>query len=673
MHFEHSMRLLNTDACTKTNLIIKTDRNTLLPFLCSLPCWWVGLFALESGLLRSKEPKWFSFYSNEKLLFLIGATIACVLWIKYVQPLIIRGINSLLIRPKKLNHLAIFLLLASTSSLFHLNQGMRVGEDVTGQVLSSHQYLEGKTKAPNYCSFPITDDLSQNTSTWNPRPPGASWIALPGLYLGLSIGDSLRLSLVILLICGGIGWLKLSNQFQMSSGSLILIALILGAGVGSATIFFGTMNCALLCLVPWMIIWAIYISRELISHKSLNLFLLLNLLVLSLCLGLFCVIKLSGMIASLSITTIPIIYLFFYKDKINKRIPKFICCLTSVFVVLGTYKLMEKFNEKERGDSAHNMYRSIDYNQQSLLWGNYFVESTRGPMLVLTTLGAPGYALPGKKLAHGFRDLLNQFDYLRAWLDLKQLNPHSLICGFIGFLLTLLLCLNIWKIRTEMSYEFKIVSIVFFTIPFIGLAAISFLHGFNYTLYSSHTVEYALLLSLPVCHSLFLLKKTKHITTILLSGICFALPLTTSFGSLLSTPFTENKFQASTTEIERGFAARDFSDAIHIIEEDSQYDSDILLFLPSGDLGDLYLRTRLRTLGLHFAGDNLTNAKAFLSSKPLIVYCAYSESLRENLEFQKALKVNFPQSVSSEEISKKNNKHVVVLKIHLDPNYSLNG
>ena len=592
---------------------------------------------------------------------------------KYAQPLIIRGIHISTFRPPKLNHLTLFLMLASTSSLLHLNKGMGVGEDVTGQVLSSHQYLEGITRAPNYCSFPSTRDLSQNTSTWNPRPPGASWIALPGLYLGMSIGDSLRLSLVILLICGGIGWLKLCDQFQMSYGSLILIALILGAGVGPSTIFFGTMNCVLLCLVPWMILWAIYISRELISNKSLTLFLLLNLFGLSVCLGFFCVIKLSGMIASLSIAAIPIIYLLFYKNKISKKIPKIICCFISFFIVLGSYKLMENFNEKERGVSSHNMYRSIDYNQQSLLWGNYFVESTRGPMLVWSTLGAPGYALPGKKLAHGFRDLLNQFDYLRAWLNLKKLNPHSLICGFTGIILTLLLCINLWKIRTEMSYEFKIVSIVFLTIPFIGLAVVSFLHGFNYTLYSSHTVEYALLLSLPVCHSLFLLKKTNHLTTILLSGICFALPLTTSFGSLLSTPFTENKFQASTTEIERGFAARDFSDAIHIIEEDSQYDSDILLFLPSGDLGDLYLRTQLRTLGLHFAGDNLPKAKAFLSSKPLIVYCAYSETLRENLEFQKALKVNFPQSISSEEISKKNNKHVVVLKIHLDPNYSLNG
>ena len=227
-------------------------------------------------------------------------------------------------------------------------------------------------------------------------PSVASWITLPGLYLGMSIGDSLRLILFILQIYGGIGWLKLSDQFKMSTESLILIALILGTAVGHSTIIFGTMNCVLLSLVPWMIIWVISITRKLINNKSFNLFLLLKFLFLSLCLGFFCVIKLSGMIAALSIAIIPIIYIFFYKNKISGKIPKIIFCFISVFIVLVPYKLLEKFNEKERAVSSDEMYRSIDYNQQSLLWGNYFEESTRGAMLLWSTLGAPGYALPKK-------------------------------------------------------------------------------------------------------------------------------------------------------------------------------------------------------------------------------------------------------------------------------------
>ena len=133
---------------------------------------------MESALLKSKEPKWFSLYSNEKLLFLIGATMACLLWMKYAQPLIIRGIHISTFRPPKLNPPAIFLLLASTSTLLLLNKGMGVGEDVAGQVLSSYQYMHDIDTFPNYGSSPLYEDLSQNKSSWSPRPPGASWIVL---------------------------------------------------------------------------------------------------------------------------------------------------------------------------------------------------------------------------------------------------------------------------------------------------------------------------------------------------------------------------------------------------------------------------------------------------------------------------------------------------------------
>ncbi len=547
---------------------------------------------------------------------------------------------------------------------------MRVGEDVTGQVLSSYQYIEGINTVPNYASFPIHEDLYQDSSGWNPRPPAASWMALPGLLLGLSLGNSLKLSLFILLICGGIGWLELTKQFKVSSGSIFLITLLLGSGVGPATTFFGTMNCALLCLVPWMILWVMHISRKLISNKEWTLSLISKQIGLSVCLGLFCLIKLSGMISSISILTIPVFYILFYKREISKKIQKLLFCTFCIFIALVFYKSIELFTEKERGISAHNMYKSIDYNQQSYLWGEYFMESTQGSMLVWSTLGAPGYALPSQKFAHGIRNFANQFESIMKWIDKKKLNPHTLICGFVGMIFSILLSLNLWKIRKEMSYDFKIISIVFITVPFIGLGSVSLLHGFNYALYSSHAIEYALLLSIPVCHSLFSLRNSKHITTVILSGICIALPLTTSFASSLTTPFENNMYQPSKTEKERGLKACDFSGAIQIIENDSQFDSDLLLFLPSGDLADLYLRTRLRTIGLNFSGEKLPKTKPYNTSKPLVVYCAYSKSLKENSEFQKALRVSFPQSISSVEISDENND-VGILKINLEPNQSI--
>jgi hypothetical protein len=329
--------------------------------------------------------------------------------------------------------------------------------------------------------------------------------------------------------------------------------------------------------------------------------------------------------------------------------------------------LLENFNERESGHSADDMYRGIDYNQQSLLWGNYFVESTRGVMLGWSTLGAPGYALPGKNLAHGGRDLANQFVSFREWIDEKKLNPHALICGTVGFLFTLLLGFNFWKVRDSMNDEFKIISLIFLIIPFVGLSAVSYLHGFNYSLYSSHTFEYALMLTLPVCYSLFQNRITNNYPVLLLSGICFALPISTQAEALLRLPLRANQFVASTTEKDRGFAAREFSNAISLIESEANNESDILLFLPSGDLGDLYLRTRLRCLGLHFAGGNLPKAEPFRTSKTLNVYCAYSASLQNASGFQAALKKSFPQADSILELSTSDDKNVIVLKIVLGP------
>ena len=657
----------------KKYLCSPIKKKILVNFYCSLPCWWLCLYGIQNGLLRSKDPQWLELYSSKKLIFLICTALVCLFWIKIVIPHLCNFILRKFEHLRMPNPFLLFLILAITTSLIRLENGVIVGEDVTGQVLSSLQYFQGKSSFANYCSFPNQLDLSQDLSSWSPRPPGASWIALPGLIIGLSIGDSLKLTLFLLFTAGGFGWLRLSRRFGLCDNSLHLLALLLGLGVGSSIAFFSTMNCALYGLVPWMIIWGMNISCEMNKRDPPLILLIFNLLGFSVCLGCFCVAKLSGMIAALTIFFIPLFFLFYSIKKNSNFFLKLFLCFTFFLIVLAPYKVLEDLNERLRGQSADKMYRKIDYNKQSSLWGDYFVESTKGFMLGWSTLGAPGYALPSNILAHGVRDLSNQFFFIQKWMKEKKVNPHALICGTVGMFFTFLLSFNLWGLKNEMTHEFKLVSCMFLTIPFVGLSAVSYLHGFNYSLYSSHTLEYALLLTLPVGFAMFQSRNTKNLTVILLSGICFALPISLQAERILRLPFEENKFRASSTEKDRGFAARDFSNAIQIIEKDSKNESDVLLFLPSGDLGDLYLRTRLRTLGLHFSGDNLKKTKAFRTSQPLIVYCAYSASLNLNPEFRTALKENFPQTLSSSEISAKNEENVIVLKIFLDPDSPKNG
>ena len=52
--------------------------------------------------------------------------------------------------------------------------------------------------------------------------------------------------------------------------------------------------------------------------------------------------------------------------------------------------------------------------------------------------------------------------------------------------------------------------------------------------------------------------------------------------------------------MKEGFSSSRFSQAIDYIENDSNNELDIIYFLPAGDMGDLVLRSKMRTIATHF-------------------------------------------------------------------------
>ena len=106
-----------------------------------------------------------------------------------------------------------FFITASLYSIFLVREGVAVGEDIGGQVKSSLQWVEGLVTYPNFLLSPAPNDLSQNVINWSLRPPGAALLPVPGMLIGLSLGDSIQFALFICSIAGGIGWLYLfKNQ-----------------------------------------------------------------------------------------------------------------------------------------------------------------------------------------------------------------------------------------------------------------------------------------------------------------------------------------------------------------------------------------------------------------------------------------------------------------------------
>ena len=98
--------------------------------------------------------------------------------------------------------------------------------------------------------------------------------------------------------------------------------------------------------------------------------------------------------------------------------------------------------------------------------------------------------------------------------------------------------------------------------------------------------------------------------------------------------------QRSTNERESDFKQNRFSHAIEMIEEDSNNSLDVLYFMTLGNSEDLILRTNMRTMAIHFAGDNLGNKQAYQTSKELNVYCAYDSQLLEKKFFIESLEKN---------------------------------
>ena len=631
-------------------------------FISSLPCWWLASKGLQAAFLPSKNPKIFELYSYNKAIALLGVIIFCMIYLKFVHQKISYFISSkfsnTVFNPRPVGVFLTINLIVALTSYFH---GVSVGEDISGQVKSAVQYQTGKTHAPNFLSEPDPTDLCNEISLWSLRPPGASWLPLIGLNLGMTIGQSIWISLFLFSLLGGVGWIRFSNSLGIGHEGQLILASFLGLYSGLLSNAFSTMNCVIFAIVPWMILWVKRLYRIYSSMGLQNVFFYFGFFLFYLFLGSFVLLKLSALIVAFTIGSLPFLFVLFDSTKNIKEKTKLasVLLLLSCFLIIP-FKLLENLNETVSGTSSNEMYSVVNYNEQSLLWGNHFTESTKGPLLLLSTLGGSGYAMSPKQISHSARDFFLQFEDFRNWTDNLLLNPHVLICGCIGIICTSLLLFVAIQNRKIFDNRNRMICGTFFVLPFIGLSVVSYKHGFNYTLYSTHTIEYFLILIFPI----FILWQNANKfrrSVKFLFGLCVAIPI-----SIHAENFVQNFHypQRSIEEKKLDLKQNRFSHAVQIIEQDSNNSLDILYFMPLGNSGDLTLRTNMRTMAIHFAGDNLGKKQAFQTSKRLNVYCAYDAKLLEDKFFTESLDNKFPQRKSKTKLFSKN---VIVDRINLVP------
>ena len=642
-----------------------TQNNHLISFICSLPFWWLGLKGFQAAMLPSKTPDFLDLYSWEKVIGLISIIVICVIGIKFVHPKITSWMEAFL---TKLNysrpspHIC-FACLFVLGSLLITSKGTVVGEDISAQVLSTQHFISGKINSPNIVWAPSSNDLSTNTSTWHIRPPGASWFALPGMFLGFQVGHAIKFSLVFVGLLGGLGWLKLSEKLGVRKQGLFYLSSLLALSIGLTINRFGTMNSTLFAIVPWMLLWAIQITVQNSHNKKDILRTVVLIAFFYLLLGCFCLLKMSGMIVALTIGFVPGLLVYLKKTGLRKNYLFLTLAILSP-LILYPVKELNYYNKEKLGFDSHALYTKPNYNQQSLLWGEHFAESTKGKMLLLSTLGSPGYALPIKPLIHSARDFSLQFESFIDWSRDNKVNAHAFVCGIIGIITLIPIILLLVKNKKHFSDLTIQTFSVFYIVPFIGLAILSYLHGFNYSLYATHTIEYSLLLILPM----LMVWESSRPSNPAYKGFVMLILALPVLNIINLSPTNINGGFISTTEKERGLSNSRFSKAIEYIENDSVNDLDVIYFLPVGDMGDLILRTKMRTLATHFAGGNFPQLSHFKTSKELNIYLTYDEELSEIPEFIEAISEKSKNSLSEKTIFKDG---IFVRKIKLFPTPSV--
>jgi hypothetical protein len=630
-------------------------------FFLSLPGWWLLFFTIKSALLVSKNPEWLGLYSTPKISFIICSIISCALFFYFIKKLVIPNRVLCFCESLVSRNILAFIVISFVSALPFLNNGVHVGEDIGEQVKSSVQWMDGTVDAPNILSEPKRSDLSINQDNWSLRPPGAAILPLIGMLFGLSLGQSIKLGLFLCAVIGGVGWLIVFKRFNIDNRIIFIVTIFLGLKTGTTICHYSTANIILFALVPWFLLVALLISERL-SESKFSLKGCIILILFLFFLGLFAWIKLSGIIVS---GTIGACLFFFFLNKYNstKRI-KFI----AIFGLLGIFfwiplMILEETNHLLTGITADQLYGENDSDIQAPLFGKFWGESTKGIWLLWSLISAPGYSLPIKEIAHHLRDFGIQFGQFSKLIHSYSINEHVLICGLAGFIFTIILVYELkrcWKIiRTDN----KITICCFLTLPFIGLGILAYRYEWNYLLYHAHTFEYWLIFAIPTFLVFSSLQKLKS-WTVLLFGVIVALPLTSQLESKVRELSANRTYQISLTEKDLGLSPSRFSAAIDAIEEDSNNELDIVFFLPQGDMSDLILRTKMRTMAIHFAGDNLGKKQAYQTTRELNVYCAYDAKLLENKFFTASLDNKFPQRKSKTNLFSKN---VIVDRINLVP------
>ncbi|MEC8044658.1 MAG: hypothetical protein VX130_08710, partial [Verrucomicrobiota bacterium] len=324
-----------------------------------LPGYWCLFEAFELSLLRSKSPTWFGLYSTPKAFAILLLLTGSFLTLRFISPIISSKLDDIPVkeRLKNLSPLKIFFFLHIIFRISLINIPCSVGEDMTQQMLSSKQWLDGISIAPNVLSSPDSTNISANKSDWIVRPPGGAWIPLPWLLLGFSLGNSIHISLFVLSIAFGTGWLKLASTLSLPIPWLQVLAFLLAVAACLGSLSLSTASVFTTATFPWLLTLSLYFSDQWNLPKQKLKIHLLSLLFF-LAIGVHAFFKLSSLLTVSSIALIP----FLIQVVKCKKIKLSTCymAIAGLILFLLPYFLLSSLNEQLTGISSDELYSQQD-------------------------------------------------------------------------------------------------------------------------------------------------------------------------------------------------------------------------------------------------------------------------------------------------------------------------
>ena len=393
-----------------------------------------------------------------------------------------------------------------SSYFFQINTNLVLGCDFADQFKSLIQWVNGTTTNWNNIKQFEINDIRESKETWLFRPPGAMIYYTPFVYLGIPLGESLRLAQLILSLIILYSWYKIGNIFKLNQNNQFILCICLSLWLSTLFSFIGNVQ---LLVTAYSSLLTMIVLKHIISIKNdISFCDHLKILFISLLLGTIVLIKVSALIYNSAIFLFLISFIIMKSFNIEDKKLITLKSISSVFasILFIVPFIILNFINSINGVNVDEVYKQ-DYNNNlfyQFLWGDFFSETTEFPAITISFFSSWATFSPLNTIQTLCSNALTYLGLIDNFLYDLELNPKVIYKAITGicFSIPIFYLVKFYKFKTEIKSYF-IISVL--TVPFILFMVLANRHGYNYLITGTYNQQY-----LPFFILFLLLFKSKR-------------------------------------------------------------------------------------------------------------------------------------------------------------------